>query len=438
MDYLPLFYKLRRRRCLVLGEATAADTRARQLAAAGADVVRCSRWPPAAGEEALADCALAIGASARADDNRRLSQAAQERGVPVNVVDSPALSTVIFPAVIDRGRVVAAVGTGGLSPTLARHLKIRVERAIPHTAGALAELVDSQRAALRERLADPLARQRFWQDVLDGPIGERALAGDVERAAEMLAEAIAKGTPETGVGEAYLVGAGPGDPELLTLAALRLMQRADVVLYDRLLNPAMLDFVRQEAARIDVGKRAGAASMPQEEINRLLVEHAQSGQRVLRLKGGDALIFARGGEEMDALAAGGVPFRLVPGITAATACACCAGIPLTHREHASAVRFLTGHRRGDSVPLPWPDLCRADETLVFYMSFSGLEIICGELVRAGRDAATPVALVSRGSLPDQRVWISTLAGLARRIADEVVAMPTVLIVGAVAALGRER
>ena len=439
MDYLPLFYKLRGRRCLVIGVSDAAEARVRQLAGAGARVERSPSWPPAGrGESAVAGCALAVGASASADDNRGLSEAAQALGVPVNVVDRPDLSTVIFPALVDRGAVVAAIGTGGRSPALARHLKARVELALPPATGQLAELIAGQRDALRTRLRDPRARRRFWQDVLDGPIAEQALAGRVERARDMLADAVAGATPEALAGEVYLVGAGPGDPELLTVAALRLMQRADVVLHDRLLDPALLDHVRQEAPRIDVGKRAGASSMPQERINRLLIERAGSGQRVLRLKAGDALVFARGGEEMDALSECGVPFRVVPGITAATACACCAKIPLTHRDHASSVRFLTGHRRGDAVPLPWAQLQREDETLVFYMGFSGLAIICRELQRHGRDPRTPAALVSRGSLPDQRVWFSTLAELPETVAAQAVAMPTVLIVGAVAAFGAGR
>jgi len=450
MDYLPLFHNLKGRSVLLVGGGEVALRKARLLADAGAvlrvvapqieaalaELVREKGGYCLVRSYAAADldgCVLAIAATDDHEVNARISADAQGRGVPVNVVDSPALCSVIFPAIVDRSPLLVAVSSGGDAPVLARLMRARIETWIPASYGQLAGLAKKFREQVKRLLPNVQQRRVFWEEVFQGPIAERLLAGQGAEA-ERLLEAKLGGAAPKALGEVYLVGAGPGDPDLLTFRALRLMQQADVVLYDRLVAPAIIELCRRDAERIYVGKRRAEHALPQEQINRLLVKLAAEGKRVLRLKGGDPFIFGRGGEEIEELAAHGIPFQVVPGITAASGCAAYAGIPLTHRDHAQSVRFVTGHLKDGSFDLPWADLVAPAQTLVFYMGLVGLSVICQRLIEHGRAATTPAALIQQGTTPQQRVIVSSLAELPARVAQEKVTAPTLLIVGEVVQL----
>ncbi|MBA1192177.1 MAG: cysG [Pseudomonas sp.] len=450
MDYLPLFHKLHGARVLVVGGGEIALRKARLLADAGAalrvvapevDGQLAAMAREGGGEvqvrgyqtSDLDGCRLVIAATDDPGLNAQVSADAQLRSLPVNVVDAPALCTVIFPAIVDRSPLVVAVSSGGDAPVLARLIRARLEAWIPAAYGELAGLAARFRHQVKSLYPDVNQRRGFWEAVFQGPIAERQLAGQGGEA-ERLLQAMVDGAPIQQGGEVYLVGAGPGDPDLLTFRALRLMQQADVVLYDRLVAPAIIDMCRRDAERIYVGKRRAEHSVPQEQINRLLVELARQGKRVLRLKGGDPFIFGRGGEEIEELAEEGIPFQVVPGITAASGCSSYAGIPLTHRDHAQSVRFITGHLKDGSSNLPWSDLVAPAQTLVFYMGLVGLPTICAELIRHGRAASTPAALVQQGTTRNQRVFVGTLADLPDLVARHEVHAPTLVIVGEVVQL----
>lgn len=450
MDFLPLFHILRGRRALLVGGGDVALRKARLLNDAGAILrvvapeVHSELRELVNGEGGelllrpyrqadLQDCVLVIAATDDEPLNAQVSRDANERGVPVNVVDAPALCSVIFPAIVDRSPLVVAVSSGGDAPVLARLLRAKLETWIPATYGQLAGLASRFRERVKQRLPDLQQRRKFWEDVFQGPVAERMLAGQPNEAERLLSDKLQSPQPESR-GEVYLVGAGPGDPDLLTFRALRLMQQADVVLYDRLVAPAILELCRRDADRLYVGKRRAEHAVPQDEINRQLVELALQGKRVLRLKGGDPFIFGRGGEEIDELAANGIPFQVVPGITAASGCAAYAGIPLTHRDYAQSVRFVTGHLKDGTTDLPWNDLVAPGQTLVFYMGLVGLPVICEQLVHHGRSANTPAALVQQGTTVNQRVFTGTLANLPELVAEHEVHAPTLVIVGEVVQL----
>ncbi|WP_028693683.1 siroheme synthase CysG [Pseudomonas cremoricolorata] len=450
MDYLPLFHKLQGARVLVVGGGEIALRKARLLSDAGAElrvvapqvdgqlvelVAQSGGQVFGRGYQAsdLTGCRLVIAATDDPQLNAQVSSEAQALSVPVNVVDAPALCTVIFPAIVDRSPLVVAVSSGGDAPVLARLIRAKLEAWIPAAYGELAGLAARFRHQVKALYPDVNQRRGFWEDVFQGPIAERQLAGQGDEA-ERLLRAKVEGAPAQQGGEVYLVGAGPGDPDLLTFRALRLMQQADVVLYDRLVAPAIIDMCRRDAERIYVGKRRSEHAVPQDQINRLLVDLAQQGKRVLRLKGGDPFIFGRGGEEIEELAEHGIPFQVVPGITAASGCSSYAGIPLTHRDHAQSVRFVTGHLKDGSSNLPWLDLVAPNQTLVFYMGLVGLPTICAELIAHGRASDTPAALVQQGTTRNQRVFTGTLANLPELVAQHEVHAPTLVIVGEVVQL----
>lgn len=454
MDYLPLSFDLRRQRVLLAGGGGVALRKARWLVRAGARL-RVVAPVVEAELEALLDgvegaellrreyregdlegVVLAVAATSDDAVNAEVARAARRDRIPVNAVDQPSLCTVIFPAIIDRSPVTVAISSGGSSPLLVRRLKARIDRELPARLGELAALLRRYRDAVGQRLTESSQRLRFWERAVDGDIADHALAGRLARAEALLQQALEQPVAASR-GEVALVGAGPGDPELLTLKALRWMQNADVVLYDRLVSPEVLALVRQDAERIYVGKACSQHTVPQGEINALLVDLARRGMRVLRLKGGDPFIFGRGGEELEELAAAGLPFQVVPGITAASGCASYAGIPLTHRDHAHSVRLVSGHLREGSEPLPWAELAVPGQTLVVYMSLRGLPEICRQLIAHGRSPATPAALVERGTTRAQRVLAGSLADLPDRVAATEVKAPTLLIIGEVVAL-RER
>lgn len=450
MDFLPLFHNLQGRHVLVVGGGEIALRKARLLADAGAclrvvapeidsqlvSLVEQSQGLVHRRGYASGDLEGAVLVIAATDDeplNAQISRDAQARGVPVNVVDAPALCSVIFPAIVDRSPLIVAVSSAGDAPVLARLIRAKIETWIPSAYGQLAGLAKRFRQQVKQLFPDVQQRRVFWEDVFQGPIAERVLSGQPAEAERMLAERVACGAPKP-LGEVYLVGAGPGDPDLLTFRALRLMQQADVVLYDRLVAEPIIEMCRRDAERIYVGKRRADHAVPQDQINRLLIDLAKQGKRVLRLKGGDPFIFGRGGEEIGELAAHGIPFQVVPGITAASGCAAYAGIPLTHRDHAQSVRFVTGHLKDGSSDLPWADLTSPGQTLVFYMGLVGLPIICEQLVRHGRSADTPAALVQQGTTRNQRVLTGTLGNLPQLVAEHEVHAPTLVIVGEVVKL----
>lgn len=450
MDYLPLFHSLRGRTLLLVGGGQVALRKARLLTEAGGRVrVVAERIDPeleslvlSAGgtlhrrayrPEDLQSCVLVVAATDDSELNARVSIAAQALGIPVNAVDAPQLCSVIFPAIVDRSPLLLAVSSGGAAPVLARILRARIETWIPAGFGRLAALAGRFRAAVKERFSDPRDSRIFWEDVLQGPIAERMLSGNEGEAERLLQERLNDGQPKA-QGEVYLVGAGPGDPDLLTFRALRLMQQADVVLYDRLVAAAIVELCRRDAERIYVGKRRAEHSLPQPQINQLLVDLARQGKRVVRLKGGDPFIFGRGGEEIEHLSEEGIAFQVVPGITAASGCAAYAGIPLTHRDHAQSVRFVTGHLKDGSCDLPWPELVGERQTLVFYMSLLGLPVICRELIRHGSPGNTPAALVQQGTTMGQKVISATLEDLPERVTETKIHGPTLLIVGGVVSL----
>lgn len=450
MDYLPLFHNLRGRTCLVVGGGEVALRKIRLLREAGARVQLvapqiCPDLEALAAEgqihiarktfhpNDMVGATLIIAATNNHQVNEQVSRWAQERNIPVNVVDSPALCSVIFPAIIDRSPVQIAISSGGSAPVLARLLRGKIESLIPAAYGKLATLANRFRPQVKAAIDDENSRRKFWEEVFAGQVAEAVFKGNDAQAETLLSRLVDSYQPAT-VGEVYLVGGGPGDPDLLTFRALRLMQQADIVVYDRLVSPEVLNLVRRDAQRVYVGKTAGDHPVPQEHINHILADYALQGHRVLRLKGGDPFIFGRGGEEIEHLAGLGIPFQVVPGITAASGCASYAGIPLTHRDHAQSVRFITGHRKNDQLDLDWPQLATPGQTLVFYMGLNNVELISRELVAHGMDSATPAALVEKGTTTEQRVIVGTLDDLPAKVMESGAKAPTLIIVGGVVSL----
>ena len=450
MDYLPLFLQVRDQRCLVVGGGDIALRKIRLLKASGATVRVVAREISTDIHEFLADTddqllekmfddldlndvCLVIAATDDESVNREVAMLAQQRQLFVNVVDDADAGNAVMPAIVDRSPVVVAFSTGGKAPVLARLLRQKLETLLPQGYGRLAALAGECRDMVKDRFSQINDRRYFWEKVLAGPAAEKALMGDLQGARSLIEQTL-ENTSEQKTGEVYLVGGGPGDPDLLTFKALRLMQQADVVLHDRLVSEDVLALCRRDADYIYVGKKRDRHARPQEEINALLVELAKEGKRVLRLKGGDPFIFGRGGEEIETLASEGIPFQVVPGITAASGCASYAGIPLTHRDHAQSVRFVTGHLKDGSYALNWNEMLDPGQTLVFYMGLLGLPRICQELMDHGRAAQTPIALIQQGTTRNQRVFTGTLATINKIIESEKVKAPTLIIVGSVVTL----
>jgi len=451
MDYLPIFYDVRQRPTLVVGGGEVALRKtqtlirsqavvhviAPQITPELADLLTQNggRWEQRAFEAADADgYHIIIAATDDEATNRAVSEAAQARGCLINVVDNPELSNFISPAVVDRDPLIIAISSAGAAPVLARHLRARIESLVPANYGRLAQLAGRFRDRVKDTFSSSRQRRRFWETALQGVPAELVLNGREDAAERMLEEHLKHPETISTEGEVYLVGAGPGDPDLLTFRALRLMQQADVVLYDRLVSQAVLDLARKDAERIYVGKRRAEHSLPQTEINQLLVDLARQGKRVLRLKGGDPFIFGRGGEEIDKLADANIPFQVVPGITAASGCASYAGIPLTHRDYAQSVKFITGHLKDGQPNLNFRECLDPQQTLVFYMGLVALPQICEGLIEHGRDETTPAALIEKGTLQEQRVFVATIGTLAEEIENENVRGPTLLIIGDVVSL----
>lgn len=376
---------------------------------------------------------VVIAATDDSGVNELVSAEAQKRSIPVNVVDNPELCSFIMPSIIDRSPVQIAVSTGGASPVLARILRARLESTIPAAYGRLATMVNGFREKVKARFGDVNSRRNFWEGILQGDVAEMVFAGMDEKAERELESAIEKGDSSK-VGEVYLIGGGPGDPDLLTFRALRLMQQADVIVHDRLISKEVLNLTRRDADRIYVGKERDQHTVPQEDINQLLVDLAKEGKRVCRLKGGDPFVFGRGGEEIETLSENGVNFQVVPGITAALGTSSYAGIPLTHRDYSQSVVFVTGHLKDGSTDLNWKGLAQPNQTIVFYMGLKGLPVICEKLIENGLPADLPIALVQQATTPRQRVFTGTLSSIAEDVAGQEIKPPTLIIVGNVVKL----
>jgi len=452
MDFLPIFLNVKQRDCLVVGGGQVAARKVALLEKAGSAItvispLLCDDLAAMAAAKTIShisrefkdtDISNQSVIIASTDDrniNERISAIAQERGIPVNVVDNPDLCSFMMPSIIDRSPVQVAVSTGGASPVLARLLRGRLESSIPSACGRLASLVEEYRDAVKKRFSNVESRRYFWERILQGSIAEMVYAGRDEEAKAALSEEISKDDQEIDdVGQVYLVGAGPGDPDLLTFRALRLMQQADVVVYDRLVSEPILDMVRRDAQRIYAGKERNKHTIPQEDINHLLVRLAKEGHRVLRLKGGDPFIFGRGGEEIEGLMEEGIPFQVVPAITAASGCSTYSGIPLTHRDYSQACTFVTGHLKDGTCNLNWPALAQPNQTIVFYMGLQAVNVICKELIAHDMPPTTPAALIQQGTTPEQKVYVGDLDSLPELVRLNKIKAPTLIIVGQVVQL----
>ena len=456
MESLPIFMRIKGARCVVIGGGEVATRKVAMLLKAEATVELISpelcdalEAQALAGEikhiQATFDASQLAGATlviAATDDeavNTEVSVAAKAQNIPVNVVDSPALCTFTMPSIVDRSPVVIAISSNGAAPVLARLIRAKLETMIPASYGRLAYLARDFRDAVKAKFADTQSRRIFWEKTFQGPIPELMFSGQESAAKLALAKAIEADDSDAQHGEVYLVGGGPGDPDLLTFRALRLMQQCDVCVYDKLVSKEVMELVRRDAELVNVGKARDQHTLPQEEINLLLVKLAKEGKRVLRLKGGDPFIFGRGGEEIETLMENGVPFQVVPGITAANGVSCYAGIPLTHRDFAQSCIFTTGHLKAkegqpSTVELDWPALARPNQTVVIYMGLVGLEQICAQLIKHGLEASTPAAVVQQGTTPKQKVVVADLSTLARKVVQAELKPPCLIIVGHVVTL----
>ena len=447
MNIFPISLKLQQQPCLIVGGGHIAYRKAVLLAKAGAkvdvlapeiDVNLLQLVQQSQGQyvqdvfspsTALRHYRLVIAATDNNLVNQQVFAACEAENVLVNSVDDPPHCRFMVPAIIDRSPLVISVASNGTSPVLSRQIRTQLESTIPHGMGKLAEFSGQWRAAVKQKIVNPDERRIFWEELYASPLKEQVFNDNLDAANQSIQQALAEW--QTPKGEVYLVGAGPGDPELLTLKALRLMQQADVVIYDRLVSAPILELCRRDAEKVYVGKARSNHAVPQEGINALLVKYAQAGKRVCRLKGGDPFIFGRGGEEIQELYEAGVSFQVVPGITAASGCSAYAGIPLTHRDYAQSVRFLTGHLKEGSPELPWSELVYEQQTLVLYMGLVGLESICEKLIAHGQRADMPVALISKGTTPEQKVVVGTLADIASKVAQHHIQAPTLTIIGEV-------
>ncbi|NNG75976.1 uroporphyrinogen-III C-methyltransferase [Acinetobacter sp. ANC 4277] len=450
MDIFPISLKLQQQPCLIVGGGHIAYRKAVLLAKAGAvihviapeiesnllEIVESSQGQyvqaPFSPDIPLRNYRLVIAATNDKATNIQVFEACEAEKILVNSVDDLPHCRFMVPAIIDRSPLVVSIATNGTSPVLSRQIRTQLEASIPHGMGKLAEFSGKWRAAVKAKIENPDERRIFWEDLYASPLKEQVFNDNIAEADRLIEQALIEWKAPKG--EVYLVGAGPGDPELLTLKALRLMQQADVVIYDRLVSPPILDLCRRDAEKIYVGKARSNHSVPQDGINALLVEYAAQGKRVCRLKGGDPFIFGRGGEEIQELFAAGVAFQVVPGITAASGCSAYAGIPLTHRDYAQSVRFLTGHLKEGSPELPWSELVYENQTLVLYMGLVGLEKICAQLIAHGQRPNMPVALISKGTTPDQKVVVGTLADIASKVTEHQIQAPTLTIIGEVVKL----
>lgn len=454
MDHLPIFLNLKSARALVVGNGTIAARKADLLLRAGCNLTVIApelsdelvaltdnySFEHKTGDLSAADlagCVVVFGCCKDDAVNQKLYDLATEAGILVNVSDNTEKCSFIMPAVVDRTPLLIAISSGGTSPLLIRSLKAHFETTIPAAYGRLAEFAGSYRDRIKNLIPNLTRRRRFWENMISGPVAEHVFSSQVEQAEtlmdKLLEEAAVAGDKPPG-GEVYLVGTGPGDPDLLTFRALRLMQQADVVLYDRLIGDGILNLVRRDAERIYVGKQTDDHTVPQEEIGNMLIRLAREGKRVLRLKGGDPFMFGRGGEEIEALSENDISFQVIPGITAASGCASYAGIPLTHRDHAQSCVFVTGHEKDGELNLNWESLIQPRQTVVLYMGLSSLGAITSGFIANGADPTTPAAVIENGTRAGQRVITGTLETLTEQTVEAGVKSPALIIIGSVVTL----
>lgn len=450
MQALPIFFNITHRKCVVIGGGDVALRKVNMLLKANAavtvvaldichelqslaDLSKIICVQAAYAVTQLSGACLVIAATDDQGVNASVSADAKALNIPVNVVDAPALCTFTMGSIVDRSPIVIAVSSEGSAPVLARYVRAKIETMLPAGYGRIASIAGEFRDAVKAKFTTTQARRIFWEDALQGPMVERVLSGQ-EQAARELLQSLVEGENVVRKGEVFLVGGGPGDPDLLTFRALRLMQQCDVCVYDKLVSPEVMELVRRDAELIYVGKARDQHTMPQEEINELLARLALEGKRVLRLKGGDPFIFGRGGEEIETLMQRGVPFQVVPGITAANGVSSYAGIPLTHRDYAQACLFITGHLKEGTLDLDWAAMARPRQTIVVYMGLIGLAQICEKLIEHGVSASMPAAVVQQGTTQRQRVVTATLADLADKVAAAGLKAPCLTIIGEVVLL----
>jgi uroporphyrin-III C-methyltransferase/precorrin-2 dehydrogenase/sirohydrochlorin ferrochelatase len=450
MNYLPIFIDIKQQPCLVVGGGDIALRKINLLLKANAAVTCVSKeccdgieklvknnqitYIEKAFEASDIDRqVLIVSATDDSTLNTHVSELAKVANIPVNVVDSPDLCSFIMPSIVDRSPIVIAISSAGKAPVLARLIRAKLESTIPHAYGKLAELAGNFRDQVKAKFNNIEDRRYFWEKTFSGIVAEKVFSGKVDEAKADL-QAQLDGSTDSGVGEVYLVGGGPGDPDLLTFKALRLMQQADVILYDRLVSDGVMELVRRDAELIYVGKERDNHAVPQGDINQLLVDLAKQGRRVCRLKGGDPFIFGRGGEEIETLAENNIPFQVVPGITAASGCSAYSGIPLTHRDYSQSCRFVTGHLKDGSMNLPWNELAVEQQTIVFYMALVGARHLSEQLISHGMRGDMPVALIEKGTTPDHQVYVTTLSELPDLVENTTIHAPTLIIVGEVVKL----
>jgi uroporphyrin-III C-methyltransferase / precorrin-2 dehydrogenase / sirohydrochlorin ferrochelatase len=448
MQALPIFFNISNRHCVVIGGGEVAARKVTMLLKANAAITLispeiCPALQALVDEQKikhlnatfessqLSGACLVIAATDSEAINEAVSIAAKAENIPVNVVDAPALCTFTMGSIIDRSPIVIAISSEGNAPVLARYIRTKIETMLPATYGRIATIAGEFREQVKAKFKTVQARRIFWESMLQGPLVERVLSGQEQAARNFLQDALDAADGAFNKGEVFLVGGGPGDPDLLTFRALRLMQQCDVCVYDKLVSPEVMELVRRDAELIYVGKSRNQHTMPQEDINELLARLALEGKRVLRLKGGDPFIFGRGGEEIETLMQKGVPFQVVPGITAANGVSTYAGIPLTHRDYAQACLFITGHLKDGSLNLDWDAMMRPNQTIVIYMGLVGLAEICKQLILRGVSATMPVAIIQQGTTQKQRVITGTLSDIAEKVVLAELKPPSLTIIGEV-------
>ena len=452
MSYLPLFIETTGKKCLIVGGGKVASRKLIPILKAKMKVTLISpkiieeielnfqknknlkiikrKFEP----EDIEGQFLIIAATNEKTTNQKIAKLSKDNNILVNMAEDSLSGNTLIPSVVDRDPIKIAVSSGAASPILTRLVKTKLETVIPYSFSKLADIMMEYRDAVKKNFLKISDRRKFWEVFLDGPVSEMVLSGHIDKAKKALDESLKENKFLEKTGEVYLVGAGPGDPELLSFKALRLMQKADIVIYDRLVSRPIMNLIRQDAEKIYVGKQRADHAMPQENINQLLARLALEGKKVLRLKGGDPFIFGRGGEEIESLIKDDIPFQIVPGITAASGCASYAGIPLTHRDYSQACIFVTGHLRDGTVNLNWEMLAHEKQTLIFYMGMHGSKIICEELIKHGLSNETPAALIVKGTTEDQEVIIGNLKNMPEIIMDRKIVPPTLLIIGDVVKL----
>ena len=454
MEHLPIFINLKQKPVLVVGGGDIALRKINLLIKAQASVnclspLFCDGIASLSADKSvnliqksfepddIKNYSIIIASTDDSLVNSSISELAKKANIPVNVVDSPELSSFIMPSIVDRSPVIIAVSSAGKAPVLARIIRAKLETVIPSAYGLLAEIAGEYRQKVKNRFSNIKDRRAFWESAFSGVIAEKVFSGRINEARGDIEEQL-ENSVDIDLGEVYLVGAGPGDPDLLTFKALRLIQQADVVLYDRLVSKGVMELVRRDSELIYVGKKGGSdESTRQEDINEQLVKLAKSGKRVCRLKGGDPFIFGRGGEEIESLSEHGIPFQVVPGITAASGCSSYAGIPLTHRDYSQSCRFVTAHLKNGTTNLPWEEFVIDQQTIVFYMALSGANYICQKLMEHGMDKNMPIAIIEKGTMPEQKVYISSLTKLPDLLAKENIHAPTLMIIGEVVKLNEK-